>query len=62
MAIADPEESLEPYLDRLNNLSRTMSEAEDLPNMGWPTYGALFSSLRHIVVIVDDVASAQSAR
>ena len=30
--------------------------------MGWPTYGALISSLRHIVVIVDDVASAQSAR
>lgn len=62
MAIADPEESLEPYLDRLNNLSRTMSEADDLPNMRWPTYGALISSLRHIVVTVDDVVSAQRAR
>lgn len=62
VAIADPEESVEPYFDRLSRLSRRMSEAADLPNIQWPTYGALISSLRHIIVIVDDVASARSAR
>ena len=62
VAIADPEESVQPCFDRLNQLSRKMSEATDLPNTHWPTYRALISSLRHIAVIGDNVASAGRAR
>lgn len=61
-AIADPEQEVKPLLNRLSQLSSDMSAAEDLPDIQWPTYGALISSLRHILVIVDDVASAQEVR
>lgn len=62
VAIADPDATVESQFERISQLSRRMSEAKDLPNIQWPTYGALISSLRHIMVIVDDVASARSAR
>src|SRR5699024_4359874 len=61
-AIADPEQEVEPLLNRLSHLSSDMSTAENLPHIQWPTYGALISSLRHILAIVDDVASAQEVR
>lgn len=61
-AIADPDASVDPIHERLAQLSSELSETEDLPNIEWPTYGALISSLRHIVVIVDDVASARESR
>lgn len=62
IAIADPEGRVESQFDRVSQLSRRMSEASNLPNIQWPVYGALISSLRHIMIIVDDVASARSAR
>lgn len=62
VAIADPEGTVETERDRLTSLASKMSEAEHLPNISWPTYGALISSLQHIVVIVHDVASAREAR
>lgn len=62
VAIADPKQEVEPLLDRLSHLSSDMSTAENLPHIQWPTYGALISSLRHILAIVDDVASAQEVR
>lgn len=60
--IADPDAAVHPIHERLTQLSSEMSETKDLPNIAWPTYGALISSLRHIVVIVDDVASARGSR
>ena len=62
VAIADPEGSVEEELDGLTKLTTEMSDAENLPNIEWPVYGSLIHSLRHIVIIVDDVASAQEAR
>lgn len=61
-AIADPDSEVEPLHDRLIALSARMSEGDELPPDFWPTYGALITSVRHIVVIVDDVASARAAR
>src|SRR5699024_7489132 len=62
LAVADPDESVEPLYDRLRKLTSDMSEAENLPNIEWQTYGGLIASLRHIISIVDDVASAREAR
>ncbi|MDN5886102.1 MAG: aromatic acid exporter family protein [Micrococcaceae bacterium] len=61
-SIADPDADVEPLADRLTELASTMSEDHELPQRRWPLYGALITSLRHIVVIVDDVASAREAR
>ncbi len=61
-SIADPDADVEPLADRLTSLASTMSEDHELPQHRWPLYGALLTSLRHIVVIVDDVASAREAR
>lgn len=61
-SISDPDADVEPLADRLTSLASTMSEDHELPQRRWPLYGALITSLRHIVVIVDDVASAREAR
>lgn len=62
VAVGDPDRSVEPLYNRLTKLSYDMSDTENLPNIEWPMYGALISSLRHIVTIVDDVASAREVR
>ena len=62
-AIADPDSEVEPVFDRLEQLSGrylTGSDASRRPPGRF--YGSLITSLRHIVVIVDDVASARRAR
>lgn len=61
-AIADPEGGVEPYYALLDRLATQMSEDDRLPQTSWPLYGALLTSVRHIVVVVDDVASAREAR
>lgn len=61
-AIADPDAPVEPLNDRLLQLASDMADDGQLPRSFWPTYGSLITSLRHIVVIVDDVASAREAR
>lgn len=61
-AIADPDAEVEPIHDRLSALASTMSQDQDLPETTWPIYGSLITSMRHIVVIVDDAASAREAR
>jgi hypothetical protein len=60
-AVADPDADVEPIHARLDELSTRLAQGE-LPSRSWPLYGALITSLRHIAVIVDDVASARSAR
>lgn len=60
--IADPDAEVDPIFDRLTTLARVMSDDEDLPQETWPLYGSLLASMRHIAVIVDDVAAARGAR
>jgi hypothetical protein len=60
--IADPDAEVEPIRDRLSALASDMSDDEDLPRSAWPIYGSLIASMRHIIVIVDDVASSREAR
>lgn len=62
LAIADPDTEVEPVHDRLRALAIRMAEGDELPRDAWPVYGALIRSMQHIAVIVDDVASARSAR
>lgn len=62
-AIHDPDTDVDPIYDRLRSLAVRMSRDDDLPpGELWPIYGSLITSLRHITVIVDDVASARRAR
>lgn len=61
-AIADPDAGVEPVHNRLTTLSQNMSKEKDLPNTAWPLYGSLITSMRHIAVIVDDVASTREVR
>lgn len=61
-SIADPDREVAPLHEDLTSLSVDMAEDKGLPRDSWPTYGSLISSLRHIVVVVDDVASARQAR
>ena len=61
-AIADPDAEVEPIHDRLTALAVEVSGGDRLPSRGWPLYGSLIASMRHIAVIVDDVASAREAR
>ena len=62
LAIADPEGDVSPQIDRLHDLSDELSGSDDLPDIEWPLYGGLITSLHNIMVIVDDVASARQAR
>jgi len=48
--------------ERLDSLARALSDDQYLPTASWPLYGALITSMRHIVVVADDVASAREAR
>lgn len=61
-AIADPDAAVEPVHDRLAELSEGLSGDAGLPSRSWPLYGSLITSMQHIAVIVDDVASARAAR
>ncbi|NUL46134.1 hypothetical protein F7P69_13160 [Cellulosimicrobium funkei] len=61
-AIADPDADVDPVNERLTALSESMSQDHDLPRSAWPIYGALITSVRHLAVIVDDVASSREAR
>lgn len=61
-AIADPDAAVAPIQDRLTHLAADLSDKAQLPRHSWPLYGSLIASMRHIAVIVDDVASAREAR
>lgn len=53
---------MEPLNDRLLQLASDLADDGRLPGTFWPVYGSLITSVRHIVVIVDDVASSREAR
>ncbi|WP_172169372.1 aromatic acid exporter family protein [Brevibacterium sp. CT2-23B] len=61
-SISDPDAEVEPVYERLDSLARALSDDQHLPTASWPLYGALITSMRHIAVVVDDVASAREAR
>ncbi|TSI12607.1 aromatic acid exporter family protein [Brevibacterium aurantiacum] len=61
-AIADPDAEVEPVFKRLEQLSVKMANDDGLPERSWALYGSLIASMQHIAAIVDDVASARSAR
>ncbi len=61
-AIADPDIGVDSIHDRLDALSVGIADGDDLPKTAWPLYGALITSVRHIAVIVDDVATAREVR
>ncbi|GAA1137137.1 FUSC family protein [Nesterenkonia lutea] len=61
-AIADPDADVAHLHEDLTSLSTQMSENRALPGTSWPIYGSLITSVRHIVIVVDDVASARRAR
>lgn len=55
------EKEVEPLRDEIADLRREMSVGE-LPELWWPTYGALLTNLTNIVDVVDDVASSKPVR
>ncbi|OAV60678.1 hypothetical protein A6F49_11315 [Enteractinococcus helveticum] len=61
-AIADPDGDVQAQNERLDELVTGMSHAGNLPNMQWPMYGAMLSSLRHIIQIFSDVTSSRASR
>ncbi|SEE62798.1 Aromatic acid exporter family member 1 [Ruania alba] len=61
-SIRDPGAEVEPIYDRLDALAARASGADGLPGDLWPAYGSVLTSMRHIVLVVDDVASARQAR
>lgn len=61
-SIADPDAEVEPIFKRLEELSVNMAEDDGLPERSWALYGSLIASVQHIAAVVDDVASARTAR
>ena len=61
-AVADVDAEVESLTDRIDGLTADLSDDHDLPTKHWPVYGALITGVRHIVEIVDDVASSRQAR
>lgn len=60
--ITQPDADVEPTVDRLDRLARSMATEEHLPETEWPVYGALITSLRNIALLIEDVASARENR
>lgn len=56
--VADPDSGVEGLREEVDDLAAQLS-ADDLPALRWPLYGSLITSVRHVVTIVDDVASTQ---
>lgn len=61
-AIANPDGDVKAQGQRLDQLVTEMSKAEKLPNIEWPVYGAMLSSLRHLVNIFSEVTSDRESR
>jgi len=62
-SIHDPDADVEPIYDRLNQLAKNFAGRDEPPVADlWPVYGSLITSVRHLAVIVDDVASARESR
>lgn len=60
-AIADPDANVKALRSDVNSLADDLSR-EDLPGMMWPLCGSLIASMRIIIDVVDDVATANPVR
>lgn len=61
-AIQDPDAEVEPVYQRVQNLAEEFAGDRARLGADWPIYGSLLAGMRHIALIVDDVASARAAR
>ncbi len=61
-AIADPDAEMDSIHDRLIGLTHSMAEDGRLPRDSWPVYGSLLTSMLHIALLIDDVASERPVR
>ncbi len=59
--IADRDQEVASLREQVDDLARDLSVA-DLPGLYWPLYGALISSTRIVIDVVDDVASSRPVR
>lgn len=60
-AIAHPDDNVAAQAERLDTLIAEMS-ASELPKKQWPVYGALVTSLRHLIRLLADAPSDRSVR
>ena len=61
-AIKDPDAEVDQINRGLTALITDLSEPGSLLDADWPIYGSLLTSLRHMTLLIDDVASAREAR
>src|SRR5690625_3693192 len=58
--MSNPDANVEPAVQQLDNLAHAMVTEKQLPEEGWPLYGALITSVRSIASLIDDVSTATS--
>lgn len=58
--MSNPDANVEPAVQQLDDLAHAMVTEKQLPEEGWPLYGALITSVRSIASLIDDVSTATS--
>ncbi|GAA4478687.1 aromatic acid exporter family protein [Enteractinococcus fodinae] len=61
-AIADPDGNVTAQRRRLNELVSEMSSEADLPQIHWPLYGSMLSTLDHLGRLFDDGTTTRETR
>lgn len=61
-AIANPDEDINAQRIRLEELVSKMSSVDDLPNIHWPLYGSMLSTLDHLGRLFDDGTTTRETR
>ena len=61
-AIANPDEDINAQRIRLEELVSKMSSIDDLPNIHWPLYGSMLSTLDHLGRLFDDGTTTRETR
>ena len=61
-AIANPDEDVNAQRIRLEELVSKMSSIDDLPNIHWPLYGSMLSTLDHLGRLFDDGTTTRETR
>lgn len=61
-AIANPDEDVNAQRIRLEELVSKMSSVDDLPNIHWPLYGSMLSTLDHLGRLFDDGTTTRETR
>src|SRR5699024_12752672 len=58
--MSNPNANVKPAVQQLDDLAHAMVTEKQLPEEGWPLYGALITSVRSIASLIDDVSTATS--